>query len=84
MNALDAMNEQVATHRVDEFYAWNDFKSDFRDLKLAGCDFLDGLDDFGADLDSALSGLDEADFSAVEESLVPDLSRYELRRQEWQ
>jgi hypothetical protein len=83
MNALDNLNEKVADHRVDEFYAWNDFRTDFRSLKVAANVLADGMDDLGTDLSEGLDAL--LDFSGIEEiDSTPDLSRYELRRQEWQ
>lgn len=83
MNAYDAMTETVADHKVDEFYAWNDFKNDFRAVKQAGNEFLDGLDDFAADLDAGLDFL--SDLADIEEDACNvDLSRSELRFHVWQ
>lgn len=83
MDVIDRINDSVATHKVDEFYAWFDFKSAMRELKRDGNEFLDGMDDFAADLDTGLDLLDGlADIDCGADEI--ELSRYELRRQEWQ
>jgi hypothetical protein len=79
-----AFTESVADHRVEEFYAWNDFKSDFRGLKSAGNVLLDDLDDFAADLDAGLDlSFDLLDAIDAADSFL-DLSRYEMQVQPWQ
>jgi hypothetical protein len=82
MTALNAMQEVVANHRVDEFYAWNDFKTDMRELRREGNALLDSLDDVGADLSEGLDTL--LDFSAIESAGDDDPSRNELRFHVWQ
>ena len=83
MSALDTINESVADHRVDEFYAWHDFKQDFRAIVRTGNDLLDSLDDVGADLSEGLDTL--LDFSGIEDAADQrDPSRDELRFHVWQ
>lgn len=82
MNALDTITESVADHQVEEFYAWNDFKSDFRALKSAGNDLADSLDDLAADLSEGLDLF--SSFDLIDEMADSvDLSKFELTFHEW-
>jgi hypothetical protein len=76
------VRESAKNPATDEFYAWNDFKSDFRKIKQAGNAFLDGMDDLAADLDSGLDFLEN--FGEIELAANIDYSRFELTRQDWQ
>lgn len=82
-NALDTLTESVADHQVDEFYAWNDFKNDFRALKVAGNELADSLDDLAADLSDGLDLF--SSFDLIDEMADQvDLSKFELTFHDWQ
>lgn len=83
MDTFEAIGETVAAHQVDEFYAWHDFRSAMRDVRRESADFLDGVDDFAADLSEGLDLLDGlADIDRAADEI--ELSRFELRSHVWQ